>query len=153
MARRLAAGADLCAAARGFMFSLGCIQALRCNTNECPVGVATQNPNLVRGLVVADKVHRVANFQRETVHAFLELLGAAGLGHPDELGPWHIHRRISPTQVKSYAEIYPWLARGALLREPYPAEFAEWMAMSSPDAFVQLCPVRGTHKPANALAH
>jgi glutamate synthase domain-containing protein 2 len=134
MARRLAAGADLCAAARGFMFSLGCIQAL------------------VRGLVVADKVHRVANFQKATVHAFLELLGAAGLGHPDELGPWHIHRRISPTQVKSYAEVYPWIARGALLREPYPAEFAEWMAMSSPDAFVQLCPVRGTHKPANARA-
>jgi glutamate synthase domain-containing protein 2 len=143
MVRRLAAGADLCASARGFMFSLGCIQALRCNSNECPVGVATQNPSLVRGLVVADKVRRVASFQHETVHAFLELLGAAGLGHPDDLGPWHVHRRISPTQVKSYAEIYRWLANGALLSPPFPPEYTAWMDMSSADAFAHLCPVAG----------
>ena len=62
------------------MFSLGCIQALRCNTNQCPVGVATQDPHLVRGLVVEDKRTRVKNFQEETVDGFLELLGAAGLG-------------------------------------------------------------------------
>jgi len=146
MARRLAAGADLCASARGFMFSLGCIQALRCNTNQCPVGVATQDPHLVRGLVVEDKRTRVKNFQEETVHGFLELLGAAGLGHPDELGPWHIHRRISATDVKSYGEIYTWLRPGALLHTPYPEPYADWMAMASPDAFTQLCPVGGPQR-------
>jgi glutamate synthase domain-containing protein 2 len=45
------------------MFALGCIQAQRCNTNECPTGVATQDPGLVEGLVVADKGLRVRNFQ------------------------------------------------------------------------------------------
>ena len=49
MAKRIAAGADLCSSARGFMFALGCIQARRCNENDCPVGVATQDSHLVRG--------------------------------------------------------------------------------------------------------
>jgi glutamate synthase domain-containing protein 2 len=142
MARRMAAGADLCNAARGFMFALGCIQALRCNSNECPVGVATQDKHLVRGLVVADKTQRVAHFQAGTLHAFLELIGAAGLGHPDELMPWHVQRRVSATEVLSYAEIYNFLEPGALLRGQAPKEFARWLEMSTPDSFAMLCALR-----------
>ncbi len=132
----LAAGADLCNAARSFMFALGCIQALKCNSNECPVGVATQEPHLVRGLVVTDKAERVANFHRETVEAFLELLGATGLQDPSDLGPHHINRRISRTEVRTYAEIYEYVARGELLAAPYPPSFAPWMELAQQESFV-----------------
>ncbi len=136
MAARIAAGADLCNSARGFMFALGCIQALKCNSNECPVGVATQDPKLTRGLVVGDKATRVANYQQETVEAFLELLGAAGLDHPDKLGPHHIHRRISRTEVQTYAEIFDYLEPGSLLDGTPPPAFAPWMARASAERFV-----------------
>lgn len=62
MARVMALGADWCNAARAFMFSIGCIQAMKCHTNECPVGVATQNKRRQRGLVVTDKSERVYNY-------------------------------------------------------------------------------------------
>lgn len=76
--RAVAMGADMCNSARGFMFSLGCIQALKCNNNECPTGVATQNKMLMKGLVVTDKSERVYNFHKNTLHAANELLAAAG---------------------------------------------------------------------------
>lgn len=76
--RAIALGADMCNSARGFMFSLGCIQALRCNNNECPTGVATQNKMLMKGLVVTDKSERVFHFHKNTLHAANELLAAAG---------------------------------------------------------------------------
>jgi len=115
MVKRIALGADLCNAARAMMFSLGCIQARKCHSNHCPVGVATQDPRLVRGLVVEDKFPRVANYQRDTVRAFLEILGAAGLDSPEELEPRHILRRVSPTEIKTYREIYENLEPGQLL--------------------------------------
>ena len=119
---RLALGADLCNSARAMMMALGCIQALRCNTNTCPVGVATQDPRLAAGLVVEDKAVRVANFHRETVAAFLELVAAAGLDHPSEIRPHHVNRRISPTRVMTLAEIFPCPEPGAFLkRETVPA--------------------------------
>ncbi len=83
--RRRALGADICNSARAFMFSIGCIQALRCNTNKCPAGVATTDKMLAKGIVVEDKAERVYNFHRNTVHAVMELLGACGLKHTDEI--------------------------------------------------------------------
>lgn len=112
---KVALGADMCNAARAMMFALGCIQALRCNTNKCPTGVATQDPELVRGLHVGDKADRVARFHRETVKSFFEVLGAAGLSDPRELKPWYVMRRVSPEEVRSYHEIYPPIEPGALL--------------------------------------
>ena len=76
--KTVALGADICNSARGFMFSLGCIQALRCNTNTCPTGVATQDKMLMKGLVVTDKSERVFYFHHNTLHAANELLAAAG---------------------------------------------------------------------------
>ena len=76
--KAVALGADICNSARGFMFSLGCIQALRCNTNTCPTGVATQDKMLMKGLVVTDKSERVFYFHHNTLHAANELLAAAG---------------------------------------------------------------------------
>ncbi|MFY0606260.1 MAG: FMN-binding glutamate synthase family protein [Cyclobacteriaceae bacterium] len=83
--RMKALGADICNSARAFMFSLGCIQALRCNSNDCPTGVATQNDMLQKGLAVTDKSERVFNFHHNTIHAVLELLGACGLSHSEEI--------------------------------------------------------------------
>lgn len=74
----VALGADMCNSARGFMFSLGCIQALRCHNNECPTGVATQNKMLMKGLVVTDKSDRVYHFHKNTLHSANELLAASG---------------------------------------------------------------------------
>jgi glutamate synthase domain-containing protein 2 len=84
--RMKALGADICNSARAFMFSLGCIQALKCNSNDCPTGVATQDKMLVKGLVVTDKSERVYRFHHNTIIAVLELLGACGLKHTDEIG-------------------------------------------------------------------
>ncbi len=115
MVQRMAIGADLCNSARAMMFALGCIQALKCNTNHCPVGVATQDPDLVRGLDITGKTPRVYNYHRNTINGFLEILGAAGLSHMDQLQPQHIQRRVSPTQVHDYSQIYRYLQPGALL--------------------------------------
>lgn len=116
MARALALGADWCNAARGFMFSLGCIQAMNCHTDRCPSGVATQDPRRSRHLDVADKRERVYHFHRNTLRALAEMLAAAGLAHPEELRPAHIMHRVSRHHISSYAELYPCLAPGELLR-------------------------------------
>lgn len=83
--RAIAMGADLCNSARGFMFSLGCIQALRCNNNTCPTGVATQDKMLMKGLVVTDKSERVFHYHKNTLHAANELLAAAGKTNFDDV--------------------------------------------------------------------
>lgn len=76
--RAISMGADMCNNARGFMFSLGCIQALRCNNNTCPTGVATQDKMLIKGLDVVDKSERVYQFHKNTLHTCNELIAAAG---------------------------------------------------------------------------
>jgi glutamate synthase domain-containing protein 2 len=115
MARVLALGADWCNSARGFMFALGCIQSQSCHTDRCPTGVATQDQLRQRALVVPDKAERVRHFHESTLKALGELLGAAGLAHPSELRPAHILKRLSPSTVASFAEVYPGLAPGDLV--------------------------------------
>ena len=101
MAICMALGADWCNAARAFMFALGCLQSQHCHTNACPVGIATQDPWRQRGLDVADKATRVARYQEQTVHALLEIVGAAGLEHPHDLQPQHFFHRHSSRGVCS----------------------------------------------------
>jgi len=115
MIRAFALGADLCASARGMMLALGCIQSLRCNTNHCPTGVATQDPALVYGLDVTDKAERVYRFHRGTVRGALELLGAMGLERLDEIRPHHIFRRIDDLRVRHFGELYDFLEPGQLI--------------------------------------
>ena len=117
IARTLAMGADWCNAARGFMFALGCIQAQSCHTGRCPTGIATQDASRWRHLETADKAERVRNFHRHTLKALQELLCAAGLRHPSELGPEHILRRVTPNEVRSLAALYSFLEPGELLRD------------------------------------
>lgn len=90
--KMLGLGADLCNSARGFLFSLGCIQALRCNTNDCPTGITTQDRGLVRGLNVADKSERVYHFHINTLLALMELLAACGLDHVKGINMGHFMR-------------------------------------------------------------
>jgi len=116
MARALAVGADVCVSARGMMLALGCIQALRCNSGHCPTGVATQDPALVEGLDVNDKTPRVTRYHAATVHSLLELLGAMGLSHPDELGPQHIFRRVRDSRIRTLAQLHDFLEDGELLK-------------------------------------
>lgn len=116
MARAIALGADGCNSARAMMLAVGCIQALQCNTNTCPVGgVATQNKSLMKGLVVNDKAPRIKNYQEATIHSFLELVAAAGLNHPSELRREHISKRVGMYKVATYDEIYPYMEEGCLL--------------------------------------
>lgn len=113
--RAMALGADTCNSARAMMLALGCIQALECNQNTCPTGVATQDPELTHGLVVMDKKVRVANYHDQTVHSFVEQMGAAGLKEPRLINRTHVHRRVSMSEVRRYDDIYPYLPVGCLL--------------------------------------
>ena len=68
------------------MLAFGCIQSLECNKNTCPTGVATQDPELVGGLVINDKKTRVANYHRETIKSLAELTAAAGFDDHSAIG-------------------------------------------------------------------
>ncbi len=120
---KIALGADMCNSARGMMFSLGCIQALKCNTNQCPTGIATQSSRLYRGLDVTDKAKRVSRFQQATVNGAVELAAASGLSCTPEKLRWHIFRRTAPDRIQPLGELYPCLEHGALLQEPIPESF------------------------------
>lgn len=85
----LALGADFCVSARGYMFAIGCIQALQCNRNTCPTGVTTHNPRLQRGLVPGDKAVRVFNFHRNLVHEVGVIAHSCGVREPRELRRHH----------------------------------------------------------------
>ena len=117
IARCMALGADWCNAGRGFMFALGCIQSLSCHTDKCPTGVATQDRGRNRALDVTDKGERVYNFHTNTLAALAGMLSSAGISHPRQLTPHHLHRRLSGTRSATYDELFPTLAHGQLLRE------------------------------------
>ena len=134
IARTLALGADWCNAARGYMFALGCIQSQSCHTDRCPTGVATQDPTRQKALVPEDKATRVYYFHENTVKALKELVAAAGLQHPDEIGPEHIIRRVSSTEVRALAVLHRFLKQGDLLGDElpnHPAFQAFWNEASS----------------------
>ncbi|WP_293743097.1 FMN-binding glutamate synthase family protein [uncultured Pedobacter sp.] len=135
LVKNIALGADMCNAARGMMFALGCIQALECNSNTCPTGVATQDPSLMKGLVVEDKTVRVKNFHNLTVASAVELLGAAGLRETHQLTRAYINRRVSPSVMQSYLETFPYIPAGSLLQTPYPTRYELGMALSTSKSF------------------
>ena len=117
IARAMALGADWCNSARGFMMALGCIQAQTCHSGHCPTGVTTQDPIRQQALQVGNKTQRVFNFHQNTLKALKELVEAAGLSHPNQIGPQHIVRRIDGQQVAQLDRLLPRVSPGALLRE------------------------------------
>jgi glutamate synthase domain-containing protein 2 len=115
VARTMALGADWVNMARAFMFAVGCLQSLSCHTDRCPTGVATQDENRQRALVVPDKALRVAQFHEKTLIALGEVVGGAGLTHPSQLRRFHFQKRVSESMVKSFMDLYPPLKKGELL--------------------------------------
>lgn len=152
LTRVLALGADFCFAARAMMMSVGCIQARKCNTNECPVGVATQNPSLTVGLVVDVKSKRAARYHAETVEAAVELMAAAGLASPAALHPWHIMRRVSPFETRHYGEIFDYIEPGSLLEDELPASYARAWRSATAESFEHVADVSGLTRGAVAAA-
>ncbi len=131
MARAFALGADWCNSARGFMFSIGCIQARACHTNRCPTGVATQDQRRQSGLHVGDKARRVANFHGNTLLGFAEMVGAMGVTSPKQITLNMINFRephLSGTSMVS-------LDTGQLLRDDCPEEYAVHWRHSDPSTF------------------
>ena len=117
MVRVMALGADTINSGRGMMFALGCIQSRHCNTDQCPTGIATQNPKRYQALDVTDKGERVANYHRSMIRHLVELLEVAGLKSTEEIKPWHVNRRVNGEHVKTYEEIYEALEQSCLLSE------------------------------------
>ena len=115
IASTMAIGADWINSARGFMFAVGCIQAQSCHTNQCPVGVATQDKERQKALHVPTKAQRVYHFHENTMHALAEMLAAAGLEHPKDIKAHHLAQRINDREIKNYAQLHFWLKEGELL--------------------------------------
>lgn len=115
MAVAFALGADWCNSARGFMFSIGCIQAQVCNTGNCPTGVTTQDPVRQKALVVPNKAERVYNFHNETLKTLKALVEAAGLHHPSEIDAPYIVRRVNKHEVRLLSSLLPEMPAGLLL--------------------------------------
>jgi glutamate synthase domain-containing protein 2 len=134
--RAMALGADFTNCARAMMMALGCIQALECNKNTCPTGVATQDPYFTKGLDIDDKKQRVANYHKNTVGSFVELLSCAGLDHPEKINRTHVYRRVFMNMVKTYAEIYPPVPDGCLLdSNDAPIEFESYLNNAKAETF------------------
>lgn len=134
----IALGADLCYSARAMMMALGCIQALECNHNTCPTGVATNNPQLMKGLVVGDKKARVAQYHQETVQSFVELMAATGISKPSEINRSHINKRVGDYHSARFDELFPYLTEACLLHEAtVPEHYKRLMAVADSNSFHQ----------------
>jgi glutamate synthase domain-containing protein 2 len=133
--RRIIQGADFTLAARAMMFAVGCIQAMKCHTNHCPTGVATQDPGLARALHVPDKIDRVANFQKAAVASAAQMVASMGLESFGELQPAMLNRRVDSARSRTYAEIYEWLMPGELLDCPPESWLSDWIEACA-DEFV-----------------
>jgi glutamate synthase domain-containing protein 2 len=106
----LCVGADFVNSARGFMFALGCIQALRCHQNTCPTGVTTHNARLQRGLVVEEKYVRVANYAIGMNKEIDMIAHSCGLRHAREFRREHVRIVRSPGESIAFSRLHPYPA-------------------------------------------
>jgi glutamate synthase domain-containing protein 2 len=132
--KRLIQGADYTNAARAMMMATGCIQSQRCHTNQCPVGVATQDPKRAHALDVGDKSLRVQRFQAATVAEAGQIMASMGAHSPRELRPDQLIRRVRHHDSDSYAELYDWLRPEELLGDAPPDWAGDWKR-ADPDQF------------------
>ncbi len=103
----LCIGADFVVSARGFMFALGCIQALQCNRNTCPTGVTTHNKRLQRGLVPEEKSTRVANYHSNIIKEVGTIAHSCGVKSPRDLKRFHARVVTETGQSIPINELYP----------------------------------------------
>jgi len=130
-----ALGADWCNAARAFMFSIGCIQSLKCHTGNCPTGIATQSAARQRGLVVPEKAERVARFHGTTLRALHEIIVASGLNSPSDLRPSHLRQRINVAEMRQLDEIYAFARPGELIAGSEDPQLRRWWEAADVDSF------------------
>ena len=135
MAMNFALGADWCNAARAFMFALGCVQSMKCHTDLCPTGVATQDATRQRGLVVPVKAERVTRFQRHTLHSLREIVVAMGLENPWQIRPDYLSERINSARSDSIDKIYRFLQPGELIDAPESTQYAAAWKAARADSF------------------
>ncbi|MEM7744087.1 MAG: FMN-binding glutamate synthase family protein [Pseudomonadota bacterium] len=95
VAMAICMGADFVTSARGFMFSLGCIQALKCNKNTCPTGITTHDKHLQKGLVPREKYKNVASYAQNVIHEVETLAHSCGVAEPRQLRRHHM-RIVQP---------------------------------------------------------
>ena len=113
----LCVGADFIASARGFMFSLGCIQALQCNKNTCPTGITTHNPRLQRGLDPVSKADRVANYVRNMVYEIGVIAHSCGVREPRQLRRFHARIVVEDGRSVSLEDMYASNAIQSMIRK------------------------------------
>ena len=101
------AGADFVNSARGFMFALGCIQAMKCNKNTCPTGITTHDARLQRGLNPKDKAVRVNNFVKKIRYGVGLIAHSCGVRHPRELKRYHVRIVQANGRSAPLDELYP----------------------------------------------
>ncbi|MEK5794578.1 glutamate synthase-related protein, partial [Acinetobacter nosocomialis] len=89
-------------------------QAQSCHTNQCPVGVATQDKDRQKAIDVPTKADRVFHFQKNTLHALSEMIAAAGLQHPSEIKAHHLAQRLNDREIKNYAQLHFFFKGGEL---------------------------------------
>ncbi len=135
MAMNFGLGADWCNAGRAFMFALGCVQSMKCHTDTCPTGVATQDATRQRGLVPMDKAERVTRFQRHTLHSLREMVVAMGLDTPWQIEPCHVSERWNAARSDTIDHIYEFLEPGQLLDAPDTTRYAEYWAAAQAHTF------------------
>jgi len=104
----LAAGADFVTSARGFMFSLGCIQALKCNRNTCPTGITTHDPRLQKGLVAEAKYLKVAAYARNIIEEVEMIAHSVGVVEPRALRREHVRIVQSDGRSRPLDDLYPY---------------------------------------------
>lgn len=104
----LCMGADFIVSARGFMFSLGCIQSMQCHTDTCPTGITTHDKRRQRGLVVADKAERVNRYAHWVNHEVNVLAHSCGLSNAREFRREHIRIVLNPGKSRPLDELYPY---------------------------------------------
>ncbi|WP_457647324.1 FMN-binding glutamate synthase family protein [Profundibacter sp.] len=103
----LCAGADFITSARGFMFSLGCIQALKCNRNTCPTGITTHDPGLQKGLVIEDKYEKVAHYAKCLTKEVETIAHSVGVPEPRQMRRRHVRIVQADGTSKPMDEIFP----------------------------------------------
>jgi glutamate synthase domain-containing protein 2 len=138
LVRTVAIGADITCAARAFMLSLGCIQALKCNTNKCPTGIATQDKDLMFGLDPDVKAHRVYHFHRKTMNAASDIIGIMGYDSFYDVQADDIMRRVQHNKVRTLAEHFPGVDSGCLLHGKGPPRLQAAWDSCEPDS-TQVC--------------
>lgn len=150
--RHIIQGADFCMSARAMMMAVGCIQAQKCHTNTCPVGVATQDPKLYRALDVDSKGDRVERYHRLTVEEAGQIIATMGCESPEQMTRQMLRRRITATESVSYESLYRWLDRGELF-EGVEGGWGEDWDYASADSFTPGHPGKYVYNDRTEFTH